>query len=321
MRDVIVVGAGGGGPVVAKELAARGLDVLLLEAGARFADPEREWTHFKDDAGHPAGGFLRFGPAERARPAWRRELPQNSALLQVRASAAPPCTTSGTRRGPCPAPSGTMRERTATPTTPPTCSPFATAIWSPITSGSRRRCRCRPPRWAPKRRSSSRRGAAGVAGPDREGHHPGRLPPAGERHPPTRRERRDRRRSADSNYPLAGGCTFCGHCPQGCFLPRGAPRNLKAKRSTDNSYVPMALTADRWTAAARRSRSSPTPSPSASTPTSRAAARSVTWRVGATGELVTEEAHVIVLAAGAVETPRLWLNSGLPNPNDRWGAA
>jgi len=31
VRDVIVVGAGGGGPVVAKELAARGLDVLLLD--------------------------------------------------------------------------------------------------------------------------------------------------------------------------------------------------------------------------------------------------------------------------------------------------
>jgi len=40
MRDVIVIGAGGGGAVVAKELAARGLDVLLLEAGARHADPE-----------------------------------------------------------------------------------------------------------------------------------------------------------------------------------------------------------------------------------------------------------------------------------------
>ncbi|HET7503954.1 MAG TPA: FAD-dependent oxidoreductase [Kofleriaceae bacterium] len=39
MRDVIVVGAGGGGPVVAKELAQRGLDVLLLEAGPRHAHP------------------------------------------------------------------------------------------------------------------------------------------------------------------------------------------------------------------------------------------------------------------------------------------
>ena len=33
MRDVIIIGAGGGGAVVAKELAQRGLDVLLLEAG------------------------------------------------------------------------------------------------------------------------------------------------------------------------------------------------------------------------------------------------------------------------------------------------
>src|SRR5437879_1990734 len=30
MRDVIVIGAGGGGPAVAKELAARGLDILIL---------------------------------------------------------------------------------------------------------------------------------------------------------------------------------------------------------------------------------------------------------------------------------------------------
>lgn len=37
MRDVIIIGAGGGGPVVAKELAERGLDVMALEAGARHA--------------------------------------------------------------------------------------------------------------------------------------------------------------------------------------------------------------------------------------------------------------------------------------------
>ena len=49
MRDVIVVGAGGGGAVVAKELAGRGLDVLLLEAGARFADLEQDWTHLESD--------------------------------------------------------------------------------------------------------------------------------------------------------------------------------------------------------------------------------------------------------------------------------
>jgi hypothetical protein len=44
-------------------------------------------------------------------------------------------------------------------------------------------------------------------------------------------------------------------------------------------------------------------------------ARSVTWRIGTTGEIITEEAQVIVLACSTVETPRLWFNSGLPNPN------
>ncbi len=61
MRDVIVVGAGGGGAVVAKELASRGLDVLLLEAGARFADLERDWTHYESDANNPYMGPFRSG--------------------------------------------------------------------------------------------------------------------------------------------------------------------------------------------------------------------------------------------------------------------
>ncbi|WP_236700651.1 NAD(P)-binding protein [Allosalinactinospora lopnorensis] len=83
MRDVIVVGAGGGGPVVAAELAGRGLDVLLLEAGPRHGDPREEWTPFDNDANNPLTGFLRFGPAERARAAWYRETPQNSFLWQL----------------------------------------------------------------------------------------------------------------------------------------------------------------------------------------------------------------------------------------------
>src|SRR5215510_3439243 len=83
MRDIIVVGAGGGGAVIAKELAAQGLDVLLLEAGARFADPERDWTHFELDANDPFAGYLRFGPADRSKPPWIRELPQSSLVVQV----------------------------------------------------------------------------------------------------------------------------------------------------------------------------------------------------------------------------------------------
>ena len=44
-------------------------------------------------------------------------------------------------------------------------------------------------------------------------------------------------------------------------------------------------------------------------------ARGVTWRDTNTGEVHSAEAPVVVLAGGCTETPRLWLNSGLPNPN------
>jgi choline dehydrogenase-like flavoprotein len=83
MRDVIVVGAGGGGAVVAKELAGRGLDVLLLEAGARFADPERDWTHFESDANNPASGYFRFGPADRSKAPWVRDVASSMLLVQL----------------------------------------------------------------------------------------------------------------------------------------------------------------------------------------------------------------------------------------------
>lgn len=83
MRDVVVVGCGGGGPVVAKELAARGLDVLVLEAGARHLHPEQEWTRFEDDTNNTITGRFRFGPSDRDQPPWLRDVPENSAVVQI----------------------------------------------------------------------------------------------------------------------------------------------------------------------------------------------------------------------------------------------
>src|SRR4051794_5901916 len=115
-------------------------------------------------------------------------------------------------------------------------------------------------------------------------------------------------------FPLSFGCTFCGHCLQGCKEPLRSPRNLRAKRSTDNSYMPMALTADRWTDG--RAVTLVADAYATRIVTEAGAARAVTWRLARTGETQTEEARIVVLAAGAIESPRLWLNSGLPNPND-----
>ena len=79
----------------------------------------------------------------------------------------------------------------------------------------------------------------------------------------------------------------------------------------------MALTADRWT---RGKAITLIPDSFAvRVETDGSNATGVTWRNTRTGALTTEQAKVVVLAAGPVETPRLWLNSGLPNPNDQVG--
>jgi choline dehydrogenase-like flavoprotein len=320
MRDVIVIGAGGGGPVVAKELAARGLSVLLLEAGARHADPRGEWTHFENDANNPLTGFLRFGPADRTRPAWFRELPQNSFLFQV-------AGVGGTTQhyfGNCPrAYPGVFAGYDG-----PDAAAYDTAHRFPF------RYQDLVPyyEWVeatlPVQTAAMGRkertffdGCEAIGLPVQttkttlgDSFRPQQnaiLQPGG-----TAGLTRDVTRLA---FPQATGCTLCGYCLQGCMEPLRAPRNLFAKRSTDNSYVPMALTADAW---------SPGGVPVAlisdafatriltQTVGGELVATGVTWRIGATGESHTETARVVVMAGGTTENPRLWLNSGLPNPND-----
>lgn len=316
MRDVIIVGAGAGGPVVAKELAARGLDVLILEAGPRFADPEKEWTHYEIDAN---GGFFRFGPADLSRPAWFRDLAQNSVIQQL--SGVGGTTLHYFGNSPRAVPGVFLNYQGADKDNYDTAHLFPFSYeellpyyeWVEYTL---------PVQTAPmgKKEEVFFRGAERMGLPvqttkdiTRAAFRPQEnaiLQPGG-----YAGKTDDPRLLA---YPHSRGCTFCGHCMQGCYLPRGAPRNLKAKRSTDNSYVPMALTAGQW-ASGKPATLLPDAFAVKIMTDKENVARSVTWRVGNTGEIVTEEARVIVLAAGNVETPRLWLNSNLPNPNDQVG--
>jgi len=320
MRDVIVIGAGGGGPVVAKELAQRGLSVLLLEAGPRHKDPRTEWTHLENDANNPLTGFLRFGPADRAKPAWFRELPQNSFVFQVSG-------VGGTTQhyfGNCPrAYPGVFAgydkpDKDAYDTAHR--FPFRYEELVPYYEWVEATLPVQTAAMGKKERTFFD-GCEALGLPVQttkttlgESFRPQQnaiLQPGG-----NAGLTRDLGRL---QFPLATGCTFCGFCMQGCMEPIRAPRNLVAKRSTDNSYVPMALTADAW---------SPHGQPVTliadafvtkvltETRGGELVATGVTWRIGATGERFTETAQVVVLAGGTTESPRLWLNSGLPNPND-----
>ena len=319
MRDVIVIGAGGGGPVVAKELAARGLDVLVLEAGPH-ADPEREWNHFENDANNPFSGYLRWGPADRTRPAWLREMPMNGAVLQIAGvggttqhfTANSPRAMPGVFVGYEGSDANSYDVAHRFPFTYEELQPYYEWVEHTL-----------PVQTAPMGTKDALfyRGAERLGLPLNTTKHITRdsfrpqencvLQPGG-----------NAGRTTDARllvWPQATGCTMCGHCLQGCYLPRQAPRNLKAKRSTDNSYVPMALTAGHWQPGGRDVTLIADAFVTAIGTIRQGGdlvARHVTWRSGATGERVTEEARVVVMAGGATESPRLWLNSGLPNRND-----
>ncbi|PZT95509.1 MAG: oxidoreductase [Gordonia sp. (in: high G+C Gram-positive bacteria)] len=318
MTDVIVIGAGGGGPVAAKELAARGLDVLVVEAGPRFKDPENEWTHFEDDANNPITGFLRVGPGDRSRGPWLRDLPQSSFIWQVNG-------VGGTTLhyfGNCPRPApGVFNDYTG-----PDRGMYDTAHLFPLGYNELRPyfewCEATLPIMAAPMGAKEEvflRGAAAMGlphqtsldttGPAHRAQQNAILQPGG-----TAGRTND---PARLHHPEARGCTMCGHCYQGCYLPRGAPRNLKAKRSTDNSYVPMMLTADAWSPGGRAVRLITDASVTrilASERNGEMTAYGVQFR-RTDGSVQEETAKVVVLAAGCIESPRLWLQSLLPNPN------
>jgi choline dehydrogenase-like flavoprotein len=320
MRDVIVIGAGGGGAVAAKELAARGLDVLVLEAGPRFPHPADDWTHLEFDQNDPILGVLRFGPSDRSRAPWERELPQNSFAWQVAGVggttlhyfANSPRAEPGVFRGYSGADAAAYDRAHEFPFSYDELLPYyrwveATLPVQTAAMGTKEQVfltgaeRMGLPlqrtkditRAAYRPQENAILQPGGTAGLTDD---PSKL-----------------------NYPQARGCTFCGACLQGCDEPRGAPRNLTAKRSTDNSYIPMALTADAWQRGGKAAtlvtdafvKKIETTGQGSDT-----VATGVTWRDTAGGDTHTEQAKVVVMAGGCTENPRLWLNSGLPNPND-----
>ena len=103
------------------------------------------------------------------------------------------------------------------------------------------------------------------------------------------------------------GCTLRGHCVNGCSL--GPSVDTVAKRSTLVSYIPMALR----TGNVEIMPNSFVIKINTDEDNSQGIyAQSVTVRNTFTGEIRELRAKVIVMSCGSIESPRLWLNSGLP---------
>ena len=323
MRDVIVIGAGGGGPVVAKELAAQGLDVLVLEGGGRVAHPQQEWSLLENDANNLVNGYLRVGPGDRTKRQWSRETPMNSYMLQVAGVGGTtlhyfgncPRAMPGTFYGYSGADAANYDVAHRFPFSyselvpyyqwVETTLPVQTAPMTTKTTVFFRGCQTLglPVQTTKDIQTAAYRPQENAV-----------LQPGGQAGLTT-----------DPNlltYPNSTGCTFCGHCEQGCMQPVNVPRNLTAKRSTDNSYIPMALTADVWSRHGRPITlvtDAMVTQIRAEQSGGQLVARGVTWRDVNSGDVHTEDARVVVMAGGAIESPRLWFNSGLPNPNGAVG--
>jgi choline dehydrogenase-like flavoprotein len=319
MRDVIVVGAGGGGAVVAKELAAQGLNVLMLEGGPRNANPETDWTHYEIDQTDAVQGNFRCGPSDRTRSPWSREIVGPGVIWQVAGVGGTtlhyfancPRSMPGIFQGYKGADQAAYDRAHEFPFTYRELLPYFEWVEDTL-----------PVQTAAMGRKEELflHAAKSIGLPlertrtvSRNSFRPQEnaiLQPHGTA---------GRTDDADKlRWPRARGCTFCGYCLQGCMEPLGAPRNLKAKRSTDASYVPMALTARHWSRGGRNITlvaDAFVTSIDTHMVGGKLRPRGVTWRSTVTGQVQSEEAKVVVLAAGAIETPRLWINSGLPDPN------
>src|SRR5439155_13227304 len=108
-------------------------------------------------------------------------------------------------------------------------------------------------------------------------------------------------------YPSTDGCTQCGQCIVGCRSPDNSPLERTAKRSTNVSYAPLAVRTGRCEIRtgcfATRVLTEET--------RDGLRARGVRYR-DLDGRVFEQDARVVVLAGGAIETPRLWLSSELP---------
>ena len=291
--DVIIIGAGAGGPVVAKELVEQGLKVLQLEAGAWHENLEKDFQHSEADMTNPVSGVFRWGPSDRSRGPWVRRMVGPGLITQVAGVGG--TTLHYFANSPRTFPLAVKRGRW--PMSYRSLIPYYERVESilPVIRDPRL-----PTKDAWALYGANKIGLNEVRGADV--HEAGWRPQPNAVLPP--------------GYAGPGtGCTQCGHCYEGCMHPHNVPVAQRAKRGTNVSYIPIAAKHRNYklvsNAFATRILTG--------TQGDHTVATGVHWRDVVSGEEDEATAKIVVLAGGCVESPRLWLNSQLPNTNDAVG--
>lgn len=287
--DVLIVGAGGTGAVVAKELADAGLGVLVLETGP-WHDPQRDFSGLEWDMVNPLDSVLRWGPADRTKPAWPRVLDGLAGAQQ-----APGVGGNTLRSASCSPRAFVPAIEYDWPVSYRALAPYYYKVEQTLPVSI-------PEVIARKDElfiaGCEAIGIEHVTGPD--------IRTSGWRMQPNAILPVAATGEA-MRYPAIDGCTQCGECVIGCRNPEGAPLERLAKRSTNVSYAPAAHRTGRCefrtgcfvTRVLTEEHEGGL------------RARAVHY-TDARGKEFELEARAIVLCAGAIETPRLWMASSLP---------
>ncbi|SEW13768.1 GMC family oxidoreductase N-terminal domain-containing protein [Natrinema salifodinae] len=321
--DVIVIGAGGDGPALAWQLGAYGLDVQLIEAGpwhgnekwprphedpgaTESSDPDdlsgdlldRQFNGLEEDMNNSTAGKLRFGPADRTQGSWDHETGGELTVNQVSGVggttlhyyANHPRTT---------VPS--VNDSDAWPIDYGDLVPYYRLIEAKFDFGPGATATKEAVLYAgAERLGLELNDGLNVTGDDLPSYRP---TPSLISQPDEALEDEDY--DGPFTYPEVEGDTLANDSYRGASTPKGAPVREKARKSSNVSWVPEALDTGNVTI---RPNTFVT-----NVRTENGAATGVDFRDTWSGQTGSMDAHVVVMAAGSLQTPRLWLNSGLPD--------
>lgn len=322
--DVIVIGAGGDGPALAWALGKRGLDVLILEAGPWHGHDdwpaphdkasrtgasgssenlsaerlEQQFTGREYEMNNVFSGKLRWGPADRERPPWFRVEQAGGMTLQVAGVGGTTLHYFGNHPRAYPY---AFRKQDDWPIDYRELIPYYKVLErhhpikpAPTTPKDDLFYHgCREAGW--ERLTGKNVTSAGYRPM------PNAILPPG----PGRSDSD----GGDFRYPDVTGSTLSVNEYQGDAFPLGAPIKEKAKRSSNVSFVPEAL--ETGNVALR-----PNTYVTEVLTDDGGAASGVRYRNTWTEETGIIRSNQVVMAGGCVETPRLWLNSDLPDDGE-----